>query len=289
MANKIFKISTVLFLFIGSIVFAQDFQGKAIYQTKSTLDMDFAGSGIPADRIEMIKERMKGQLEKTFVLSFNKTASLYKEEEKLAQPTGGRGGIRFGMLGGGASGNYYKNIQNKTSSKESEFSGKNFLIKDKLVDYDWKMEQETKMIGENLCFKATTVIEMPKRETNFRFGRRGPGNEDNKEEEENKEPEMEQVIVTAWYTLAIPVSHGPDNYWGLPGLILEVAYGNTNILCTKIVMNPKDKIEIKEPSKGKEVSQKEYDEIIKEKMIEMRERFRNEREKGGNEGRRIRG
>ncbi len=285
MTNLIFKIVTILILLVSSVAFAQDFQGKAIYQTKTTLDMDFAGSGIPADRIEMIKERMKSQLEKTYTLTFNKTASIYKEEERLDQTAGGRGGMRFMMMGGGASGNYYKNTQTKTSSKESEFSGKNFLIKDNLVVYDWKMEQETKMIGQNLCFKATTVIEMPKRETNFRFGRRGSNEED---EEENKEPEMEQVIVTAWYTLDVPVSHGPGDYWGLPGLILEVAYANTNILCTKIIMNPKDKIEITEPSKGKEVSQKEYDEIIVEKMKEMRERMRNERQKGGNEGHRIR-
>jgi GLPGLI family protein len=285
MKNISLKITPVILFLIVTSISAQDFQGQAVYQTKSTLDMDFAGSGIPADRIEMIKERMKSQLEKTYILSFNKTASIYKEEEKLDQSAGGRGGMRFMMIGRGASGNYYKNTQTKTSSKESEFSGKNFLIKDDLVSYEWKMEQETKMIGQNLCFKATTVIEMPERSTNFRFGR---GNNNEEDEKENEEPKTEQVIVTAWYTLDIPVSQGPGDYWGLPGLILEVGYGNTNILCTKIVMNPKDKIEIKEPEKGKKVSQKEYDEIIKEKMKEMRERMRNERQKGGHEGHRIR-
>lgn len=283
---------SVLILFVGSVVFAQDFQGKAIYQTKTTLDMDFASSGIPADRIKMIQERMKSQLEKTYELSFDKVASIYKEEAKLDQSASGRGGMRFMMMGGGAIGNYYKNTQSKTSAKENEFSGKNFLIKDALKTYDWKMEQETKMIGENMCFKATTVIEVPVT-PEFRFGRRGPGqnNRDEAEKEEAKEeaPKMEQVIVTAWYALNIPVSHGPSDFWGLPGLILEVSYGNTNIMCTKIVMNPKEKVEIKEPSKGKEVSQKEYDEIIAEKMKEMEERFRNERQKGGNEGGRRRG
>lgn len=289
MKNLLIKCIIVLLILTSSITTAQDFQGKAIYQTKTTMNMDFAGSGIPADRIEMIKERMKNQLEKTYILSFNKTASIYKEEEKLDQSTGGRGGMRFMMMGGGASGNYYKNTHTKTSSKESEFSGKNFLIKDDLVTYDWKMEQETKMIGENLCFKATTVIEMPERSTNVRFGRRNNNEEDKKEENrEDEAPKMEQVIVTAWYAMEIPVSQGPGNYWGLPGLILEVGYGNTNILCTKIVMNPKDKIEIKEPTKGKVVSQKEYDKIIEQKMKEMRERMRNERQKGGNEGHRIR-
>jgi len=281
MKNILLKSLPVLILLLATSLAAQDFQSKAMYQTKSTMDIDFVGSGIPADRIKMIKERMKNQLEKTYTLTFDKTASIYKEEVKLDQVNSGRGGMRFMMMGGGVSGNYYKNIQTKVAAKENEFSGKNFLIKDSLATYKWKMEQETKMIGENLCFKATTVVERPVRKTNFRFGRR-----DNKEEEKNEEPNKnrkELVIVTAWYTLDIPVSNGPGDYWGLPGLILEISDGNMQILCTKIVMNPKDKMVIEEPKKGKVVTQKEYDKILEEKIKEMRERMGNEREKSGGE------
>ena len=148
------------------------------------------------------------------------------------------------------------------------------------------MEQETKMIGENLCFKATTVVERPVRDTSFRFGRRN--NNDEEKKEEPKEDIVELVILTAWYTLDIPVSHGPSDYWGLPGLILEVSDGNTQILCTKIVMNPKEKTEIAEPTKGKVVTQKEYDKIFEEKTKEMRERMGNEREKSGGSERHFR-
>ena len=99
---------------------------------------------------------------------------------------------------------------------------------------------------------------------------------------------METVIVPAWYTLSIPVSHGPGDYWGLPGLILEISDGNTQILCTKIIMNLKNKEEITEPKKGKVVSQKEFDEIQAQKLKEMRERFGNERKKSGGGGHMIR-
>lgn len=286
MKNILLKsITIVLFLFAVNIT-AQEFQGKAIYQSKSTIDMDLSGSGIPAERIKMIKERMKSQLENTYTLTFNKTASTYKQEEKLDQGSSGRGGMRFMMIGGGPSGSHYKNTQTKIAAKESEFSGKNFLIKDDLITYEWKMEEETKMIGKHLCFKATTVVERPVRNTNFSFGRRN--NNDKEKKEEPKEDVIELIIITAWYTLDIPVSHGPDDYWGLPGLILEVQDGNTHILCSKIIMNPKEKSEIKEPKKGKVVTQKEYDKIIEEKTKEMRERMRNEREKSGGGGHRIR-
>ena len=80
-----------------------------------------------------------------------------------------------------------------------------------------------------------------------------------------------EIIVTAWYTMDVPVPQGPENYWGLPGLILEVSDGKTTILCSKIVINPKEKKEIKAPKNGKVVTQKEYDKIVADKMAEMRE------------------
>jgi GLPGLI family protein len=65
----------------------------------------------------------------------------------------------------------------------------------------------------------------------------------------------------------------------LPGLILEVNDGKTVILCSKIVLNAKDKVVIKAPAKGKEVTQKEYDETVIKKMEEFREMNRG---RGGN-------
>jgi GLPGLI family protein len=95
-----------------------------------------------------------------------------------------------------------------------------------------------------------------------------------------------EQTITAWYTPQIPINQGPGEYWGLPGLILEVNAGRTTILCSKIVMNPDEKEEIKRPSKGKKVTQEEYSEIIKKKMEEMREMFRGRGRDGGG---RIRG
>lgn len=289
---KIFliKTSTLFLLFFTISSNAQDFQGKATYLSKTTLDIDFSASGMPADRIKMIKERMKNSLERTYEFTFNKTASIYKQEAQLEQaggpegPGGGRGGMRMMMFGGGASGDYYKNIQTKTSTKENEFSGKKFLVKGDLIAYEWEMEQETKMIGNYLCFKAKTTIERQAR-PDIQIGRRSS---EEREEQEKKMKELENVMevisVTAWYTMDIPVSNGPGDYWGLPGLILEVDAGDTKILCTKVVLNPKEKTEISEPKKGKVTTQEEYDQIVEEKTEEMRERFQNERQKSGGRG-----
>ena len=70
-------------------------------------------------------------------------------------------------------------------------------------------------------------------------------------------------------------------FWGLPGLILEIQDGDQTIVCSEIVLNPKEKIEIKEPKKGKKVSQEEYEKIMKKHSEDMMERFKNQR---GGEG-----
>jgi GLPGLI family protein len=82
--------------------------------------------------------------------------------------------------------------------------------------------------------------------------------------------EIKLTPIEAWYTLQIPVKHGPAEFWGLPGLILEVSAGNTTILCSEIIVNPKDRALIAAPDKGKEITKIEYRSIIIEKMTEMR-------------------
>ena len=82
--------------------------------------------------------------------------------------------------------------------------------------------------------------------------------------------EVKMTQIEAWYAPQIPVRHGPLDYWGLPGLILEVSADNTTMLCSKIVLNPDEIIEFEAPSKGKEVSKNEYQNIITDKMKEFR-------------------
>ena len=90
-----------------------------------------------------------------------------------------------------------------------------------------------------------------------------------------------EQTITAWYTPEIPVNQGPEGYWGLPGLILEVNDGRTVILCSKVVLNPKEKAAIKPATNGKVVTQKGFDETMMQKMEEMREMNRG---RGGNGG-----
>jgi GLPGLI family protein len=272
----------VLILFTSLFTFSQNnFQGKAYYMFKTSVDMNgFGGRQMSEERKKQIAERMKSMFEKRYILTFNKTESIYKEEERLETP--GQGGGFRGMMGSFTGGNQYKNIKNNQLLQEQEFFGKQFLIKDSLPKLNWVMGSETKQIGKYMCFKATAIKPASGFDfSSFRRPSRDKAQDSTKTKAEEKVEAPKETEIVAWYTLQIPINQGPGEYWGLPGLILEVNAGRTTILCSKIVMNPEEKETIKVPSKGKEVTQKEYDEIITKKMKEMRENFRGRRP-GGN-------
>jgi GLPGLI family protein len=100
---------------------------------------------------------------------------------------------------------------------------------------------------------------------------------DSTESSEPSEAKVDITQVEAWYTPQIPVRHGPSDYWGLPGLILEVSAGDTTMLCTKIILNPAEKIEIKAPRKGDVLAKAEYQDLIQKKMLEFRNNRRRRR------------
>lgn len=273
---NIIKFSVVLIVqFVGAITYAQ-FQGTAVYQTKTTLDVKLDERQFSPEQRKRIEERMKNNLEKVYELHFNSNESLYKEEESLDQPNQG-GGRRFIGFGGGE---MYKNTMEKRYSKVEDLMGKTFLVKDSLETLDWQYHDESKIIGQHLCLKATAIKKVPIREE-FRFGR------GRQLEEQNEEPKdsIREVEIVAWYTLEIPVNHGPDTYWGLPGLILELHADRTQMVCTKITISTKAHKELKEPKKGQEVNQQEFEEIRKSKIEEQREIYGNERRGGGPGGR----
>lgn len=274
------QIFSFLLFFSMSFIQAQDFQGKAYYESKTSMDMSgWGGNQMTEEQKKQMAERMKSMFEKTFILTFNRTESIYKEQEKLDTPGAG-GGNRFGgMMGSFTAGPQYKNVKDNMLLQDQEFFGKQFLIKDSLPKLEWKMENETKQIGQYMCFKATAVKKVDDMDFSS-MRRRNLDNATEKAKDSTKTTNImdeievpKEIIVTAWYTPQIPVNQGPGEYWGLPGLILEVNADRTTILCSKIVINPGEKEVIKAPSKGKEVTKTEYNTIVKEKMQEMQELY----------------
>lgn len=266
---------SLLFITAVGLSQAQNFQGIATYKTATSLDLEMDSSAISGDQQAMIMQMLNQYLQKEYTLTFSKTESIYKEVEQLQQ--GGFPGMDILGTVMGTGGVFYKEVKDGRETRQMEFFGKEFLIKDSLKTLDWKLGKESKTIGSYTCFKATAQTEVIEKSIST--------SADDEEIEEAEEKKI--VTITAWYTPQIPISQGPDDYWGLPGLIMEVNNGSTVILCSQVVLNPKEKVSIEEPKTGEVVTREEFKEIATKKMEQMREMYGGGGSRGGNSGMKI--
>ncbi len=265
--KKIFFLTLILLPFITT---AQNITGKAYYQSKTSFDIDkMTGQDMDETTKKMIIEKLKKSKEKNYILTFNKYESIYKEEEKLTTD------IKDGLviIDNSTPGITYKNLKENSYTKEEDLLGKKFLVKDTITHLDWNIENKTKTIGQYTVVKATAfkkiIIKNPIDQQITP-----------KDENSKKKDLFKEILITAWFAPQIPVSNGPGEYGGLPGLILELNVQRTTFLCSKIILNPKESITIKAPTKGKKVSKSEYDSIVSKKMEEMQNNFINGKSSG---------
>lgn len=121
-----------------------------------------------------------------------------------------------------------------------------YVVKKEIKKYDWILTNETKYIDGFLCYKATAddVIVNPAGRFSF--------------------------PITAWFTPKIPISSGPLNIGGLPGLILELSKRNITFGIKSIEINPQKNFSIRKPK---------FDKIKSiEEVTRMKEEFLNNKE-----------
>ncbi len=257
----------LLLLFVTSLSYSQEFQGRAYYFSKTIFSADLKEENSESKKQDpafekALQEALKEASEKSYLLTFNKSECIYEQEQQLEKPKAASGEMQISVSISSSEGRKYINAKNKTSSIEDAILGKEFIIVENIEKPDWKLVDETKKIGDYTCFKAKLTIPVSDKQ-------KKEYEEFLKKEEIKsslfKMEEPKEKIITAWYTPEIPVSFGPNNYWGLPGLILEINEPETIILCSKVVLNTKGTT-IKIPNKGQKVSQKEFDAIQKKKF-----------------------
>ena len=114
----------------------------------------------------------------------------------------------------------------------------NVLVHNK-TKLNWKIENESKKIDDYICYKATLV-----------------------EKYKNRMNEEKHKTIVAWFCPEIPYSFGPNEYYGLPGLILELEKDENKYVAKKITLS-KETIAIELPKK-KVISKEEYSKKLKE-------------------------
>ncbi len=131
-------------------------------------------------------------------------------------------------------------FKDNTVKQWIETLGKKYVITGKAPKYKWKILNEIKEVAGYLCMKAQT-----------------------------NNPILNQKI-SAWFATDIPVSGGPEGYYGLPGMILELDIDNGAVVFTaqNIKLEP---VKIPHPKKmkGKKISKDDFDHLIHQFYIDM--------------------
>lgn len=178
----------------------------------------------------------KNVAKKMYFLDINNEQSIFYINKKMKIETNNKLDLVSAFVGSGI---YYHNTKlNKTLNQKNAL-GEDFIIENK-VKYNWKLSQEKRKIADYICFKATTIQKFI-----------------------NRIGETRTKQITAWYYPNLPINVGIKEYHGLPGVIIYLEEGSIYYKCIKIEINVKEKLTITKPKKGKIISEKEYNDILK--------------------------
>ena len=180
-----------------------------------------------------------------YELKFNSTISYFDLEKSMSLDI--EKIHRKAISKGKGKESFYTDIKTKTCIEINKLGGETFLVHN--LKPNFELSKETKIINGYTCYKATTSETAHLSKLNI-----------------GMKDEINEII--AWYTMEVPIQFGPLNFFGLPGLILELQYSNTTY--TVVDMNFSNKsIEINKPFKGKKVTAEEFEELIIETMKKM--------------------
>lgn len=124
--------------------------------------------------------------------------------------------------------------------RQVDFMGRVFLVSEVIGPRPWKLTGKTTKILNHLCMSAELV--------------------------------QDGKPIVAWFASEMPFPIGPDEFFGLPGLVLAVEIdGATAFLARSIELTPPSNDAVAKPKDGKKVTQEEFDIIVEEKTQEYKE------------------
>ncbi|NIJ53025.1 GLPGLI family protein [Dyadobacter arcticus] len=226
------SITLFILLFLASAnVFAQKMEGQITYEkvyhwTRLYSRLSYL-SNEEKDRMKMTWAN-DDEHKQEMTLFFNEKQSFY-------------GYPKNEELDGGYSwrkGEYkiYRDFENEKRTDIIEMLGKTYIVDDSLKLPKWKVMNKIKEVAGYMCMMAVT------------------------------EDTIKSQKITAWFADNLPVSGGPEQYSGLPGMILELDINDGDIVTTakEVKMRPvtEEEISIPKKIKGKKIATQKYEELM---------------------------
>ncbi|MEP6712631.1 MAG: GLPGLI family protein [Ferruginibacter sp.] len=223
----------IAFIFITTLhLNAQQFINKATveYEVKTNIKKTLGNSSWD----EMMRESMPQFKTGYYNFTFAGDKSVYKFDhwdEKAKMPEFLRRSDEENVW-------YFDHATGKYNMQKNVY-GSNFNVEDSIINIEWKLENENRVIAGFNCRKAVGKI-------------------------------MDSVYVFAFYTDEITVSGGPCSVSGLPGLILGLTIPRmyTSWIATKVMVNGVDESIIKPATAKKYFTTRSLKTTIKDRVKE---------------------
>lgn len=237
------KLTIILFLFIAKITFAQQTDGTIFYErvqnwTRIATRLPYL-SKEEKDRIA--NSWGNDEYKEKMLLKFSPNESNYTYEKEAGGSEDGRWSWRNEEY------IIYRNFATETKAEVIEMLGKTYVVEDSLHAPKWKVMNQIKDIAGYICMKAMT------------------------------EDTVKKQTITAWFCGDIPVSVGPERFFGLPGAILELDINDGDVVITAT------KVEFKKLEaplkiaklKGKKINDTQYETLIANHIKDSIKSYRN--------------
>lgn len=228
---------------------AQEITGGVV-KYKQTIKYDFDkvlnANGDAAPRMLNFLAGLPKEGTKSKVLYFSDNAARYQLDDSKEAAPPPRGVARaFGAMANRAAPKAVSEIifydfKKNELTNQIMFMTRNFLVTDKIQKKAWKLSNKISKVLDYTCMSA--------------------------------ELKIKDKTITAWYTPEIPISAGPDEYSGLPGLVLAVQIDEEYAyVATSVELNTPSSSQLSKPTKGEKFDQKGFDKVVAEKVKEWKE------------------
>lgn len=128
-----------------------------------------------------------------------------------------------------------RNFANNRMTDVMEILGKVYVVEDSLKTPNWRIQNDLKDVAGHICMKASV------------------------------EDTVKKQKIVAWFAQDITHPGGPERYFGLPGMILELDINNGAVVIAAERIEPKkltNELDLPKKLKGKTISEEAYQQMI---------------------------
>lgn len=244
------KLLICLGIFATTLLTAQDNAAKSLvvdYEMELKLDADKVINSIPsafrAQVADAIKAEVKNGIFMDYQLKTNGNESVYSLKPKVDNSQN-ESGMILSQLSSQDKEPTYKMLKEQTFYKQYNVGPTPYVVNDSLKNYQWTITREQDQIAGFDVRKANGVYN-------------------------------DSITIEAWFAPKLQFKDGPDQAWGLPGLILKATYdiaGSEAIVTAKNVAVKDEELSLSPPKSDKTYTMEEFEQemvAFQEKMREM--------------------